>query len=404
MVRANGEELPGTYQLRSLTIAKDLQAAGTATLVLLDGDPATGEFPASDSDAFKFGAVIEILAGYDREKLASLFCGPVVRLALDSQEAQGVQLTVLCQEETAKVPASQNDQTLSGQPVADDADLRPTSPGDAMELVYGQNIYSFSLMLDAPSELAAPGAGANLSGQPTPAKGSVMLPGNGAVQPGSTVQLTGIGTRFGGQALVSKVTHSIVGGDWRTELTLSAGEQMIDERSPHWYEPTSPVAVANAGLVLLWPFLPTLFERLGYLANQQFRSEAAQQRAALLLHFLATGSEGTPDLQLPLNKLLCGIGQAQSLPRALVFTNAEKATSEDMLQAAISRWGAVKNSSVYGLRTTFLQRPGQLEWLPERVMLSVETQTVDVLLDRLPWAIGLLKLPWMAAPLHVSWR
>lgn len=169
--------------------------------------------------------------------------------------------------------------------------------------------------------------------------------------------------------------------------------------------PMETVYLANAGLVLLWPFLTTLFDRLGYLEGQQFRDDASRQRAALLLQFLASGASEVPEYQLPLNKLLCGMLQSQPLPRELALTTAETELGESLLKAVIARWDALKNTSIAGLRETFLLRPGKLEWLPDdRIVLTVETKTLDILLDRRPWSISIIKLPWMAAPLYVTWR
>ena len=168
--------------------------------------------------------------------------------------------------------------------------------------------------------------------------------------------------------------------------------------------PKETVYIANAGLVLLWPFLTMLFDRLGYLENQQFRDGTAQQRAALLLQFLASGAEEAPEYQLPLNKLLCGISQGRPLPRELLLTDAEKEMGQSLLQAVTARWEVLKNTSVTGLRETFLLRSGKLEWLPERIMLTVEPKTLDILLDQRPWSISIIKLPWMVAPLYVTWR
>ena len=36
--------------------------------------------------------------------------------------------------------------------------------------------------------------------------------------------------------------------------------------------------------------------------------------------------------------------------------------------------------------------------------LVVEPRPFDMLLDRIPWGYGTLKLPWMAQVLHVDWR
>ncbi|TGE14004.1 contractile injection system tape measure protein [Hymenobacter elongatus] len=168
--------------------------------------------------------------------------------------------------------------------------------------------------------------------------------------------------------------------------------------------PLETVYVANAGLVLLWPFLTMLFDRMGYLENQQFRDETAQHQAALLLQFLVAGTTEAPEYALPLNKLLCGIRQPRPLPSELHLTDAERELTESLLKAVIARWEILKNTSVAGLRETFLRRPGKLEWLEERIVLTVEPKTLDILLDQRPWAISIIKLPWMDAPLYVNWR
>ncbi|MBF9222677.1 contractile injection system tape measure protein [Hymenobacter ruricola] len=168
--------------------------------------------------------------------------------------------------------------------------------------------------------------------------------------------------------------------------------------------PTETVYIANAGLVLLWPFLVPLFDRLGYLEQRQLKAPDQAERASHLLQFLVTGEEEAPEYLLVLNKLLCGVATARPLARALPLTPAERNTAEGLLQAVITQWQALGNTSVTGLRETFLQRPGKLDFLAERVTLTVETKTVDILVDRLPWSISTIKLPWMPLPLYVTWR
>ena len=174
---------------------------------------------------------------------------------------------------------------------------------------------------------------------------------------------------------------------------------------PPELRPEAATYIANAGLVLVWPFLTALFERLGYVAERQFQGIEQTTRAAYLLQFLATGEEQPPEHLLALNKLLCGVGRTLPLMRELPLIAAEKATGESLLGAVIARWGDVlKNTSLAGLRETFLQRPGKLVWADDRVTLTVETKTLDILLDQRPWSIALIKLPWMALPLYVTWR
>lgn len=170
-------------------------------------------------------------------------------------------------------------------------------------------------------------------------------------------------------------------------------------------EPLAEAAyISNAGLVLLWPFFNMLFERVGYLEEKQFKNPEMAERAAHLLQFLVSGGAEFPEHLLLLNKLLCGIDPARPLARAVPLTPEERSTGEGLLGAALGRWESLKNTSIAGLRETFLQRPGKLVRGDERLTLTVETKTVDILLDRLPWSIALIKLPWMPLPLYVTWR
>ncbi len=168
--------------------------------------------------------------------------------------------------------------------------------------------------------------------------------------------------------------------------------------------PADTAYVTNAGLVLLWPFLTMLFDRLGYLEMRKFKTPELAERAAHLLQYLATGEEEFPEYILVLNKLLCGVEAARPLARAVLLTPEERSTGEGLLGAVIARWEILKNTSVAGLRETFLQRAGRLDYHPERVALTVETKTLDILLDQRPWSISTIKLPWMPLPLYVTWR
>jgi hypothetical protein len=168
--------------------------------------------------------------------------------------------------------------------------------------------------------------------------------------------------------------------------------------------PATTIYIDNAGLVLLWPFFTLLLDRLGYLAQRQFKTPELAGQATYLLHYLVTGTEEAPEHRLALNKLLCGVERATPLPRPEPLPAAARATAEDLLRAMLSQWEVLKNTSIANLRDTFLQRPGRLDWLAGHVTLTVEAKTVDVLFDRRPWSISLIKLPWMLLPLHVTWR
>lgn len=164
--------------------------------------------------------------------------------------------------------------------------------------------------------------------------------------------------------------------------------------------------VRNAGVVLLHPFLSRFFRKMDLLEGSVFKDERSRGMAASLLHCLATGEVHTPEYHLVLPKFLCGMPLNTPLDHTLAVDEEAREEAEQLLGAAIDHWGALGNSSPAAIRQGFLQRPGKLEKRESGWFLQVESNTIDVLLDRLPtgWGIGMLKLPWMEEVLRVEWR
>jgi hypothetical protein len=162
------------------------------------------------------------------------------------------------------------------------------------------------------------------------------------------------------------------------------------------------IAVADAGLVLLHPFLPALFEARGLATGGRFTDEAAQQRAIHLVAFLASGEDSLREPALVMAKLLCGWPLDEPVDPATV-TGDDRAEGEELLAAAIGHWAALGSASPAALRESFLARPGRLTETGEGWRLEVERRGADVLLDRLPWALSPVRLPWMPRPLFVDW-
>jgi hypothetical protein len=69
----------------------------------------------------------------------------------------------------------------------------------------------------------------------------------------------------------------------------------------------------------------------------------------------------------------------------------------------IEHWKALKNTSIAGLRATFLARDGLLTQREEDWVLRVERKTLDVLLDRIPWGYSTVAMPWNNYVIHVEW-
>jgi len=160
--------------------------------------------------------------------------------------------------------------------------------------------------------------------------------------------------------------------------------------------------VENAGLVLLHPFLPQLFRALMIAGDDELLRPGEALR---LLHYLATGLEDAPEYDLVLPKILCGLQPASLAGEAAPFTDEEREESAALLAAVVRHWDALKNTGIDALRETFLKRNGKLtRWHDGGWLLQVESKSVDILLDSLPWGISMIRLPWMARMLRVEWR
>ena len=81
----------------------------------------------------------------------------------------------------------------------------------------------------------------------------------------------------------------------------------------------------------------------------------------------------------------------------------EKVAGQEFLETIIHHWSILKNTSIEGLRTTFLQRVGRLADEDGGWQLHTEAKSYDILIDSLPWSFSIIKFPWMTKPLFTQW-
>jgi len=165
------------------------------------------------------------------------------------------------------------------------------------------------------------------------------------------------------------------------------------------------VAVDHAGLVLIHPFLPRLFERTGITKTaQRSISPEALPRAAALLAYAARGDDDPREFELGLIKVLLGLRPDTTLlvPAGLV-SDADRIEIDDLLHSVVEHWQVLKHTSIAGLRTSFLQRRGLLADIDAAWRLRVEPHGFDVLLQHLPWALSTTTLPWTTKPIFTEW-
>ena len=161
--------------------------------------------------------------------------------------------------------------------------------------------------------------------------------------------------------------------------------------------------IYNAGLVIVWPYLPRLFLNLGMTNNDNLIDMDTAERAALLLQYLVEPETDMPESLLSLNKLLCGFELSWPLPADFTATEREQSECDALLTAVTHHWDVLKNMSFERIRLDFFQRQGILRPRDGNWQLQVEPQTHDILMQKLPWPIGVVKLPWMDYTLFVQW-
>ncbi len=165
------------------------------------------------------------------------------------------------------------------------------------------------------------------------------------------------------------------------------------------------IYVNNAGLVLLMTFAPFMFKRLELIDKKhKFVDEAARHKAVHLLQYLVTGQTNYQEYDMSLNKILCGIELEEPIDKRIILSESEKKECELLIKSVINHWKAIKNTTIYGLRGTFLMREGILVKNGKNWNLKVEQKAVDILIRKISWSFSTLALSWNNYIIFVDWN
>ncbi|QZE14367.1 hypothetical protein K4L44_00235 [Halosquirtibacter laminarini] len=167
---------------------------------------------------------------------------------------------------------------------------------------------------------------------------------------------------------------------------------------------TENIYISNAGLVLLAPFFPLLFERLGFLSKQVFSGKEQAEKAIHILQYLVNGCCRSPEYTLVLNKQLCGVKTGKPIIKEYQMNKEELKITEGLLKHVISTWRGLGKTSIEGFKESFLQRDGVLDLKDNAWYLRVEAKPYDMLLDVCPWSFRTIKYPWMDRVIYIDWR
>jgi hypothetical protein len=164
------------------------------------------------------------------------------------------------------------------------------------------------------------------------------------------------------------------------------------------------VYIENAGIIILHPFLTPLFKELNLLDEQDvFLPGECGQRATIILNYLCTGKETYDEHLLAFNKIVCGLKPEDNLPAGLLLTDTERSECDSLLETVVQYWEALKGAGKEAIQETFFARKGKLSFNNNNYLLQVERMATDILIDRLPWGMGIVRLPWLDHLIYVEW-
>lgn len=158
--------------------------------------------------------------------------------------------------------------------------------------------------------------------------------------------------------------------------------------------------VANAGLILVAPFLPELFRQCKVVKGKQIKN---YNKAIAITHYIAHGNCNYREYDVLLNKLLCGVDEHMTIRILKTLSKSDRNEIDTMLTSLIAHWSVLGSTSVAGLREGFLMRHGKLVSKYDEWFLVVERSPIDVLVQQIPWTIGMVKLPWMKKMIKTEW-
>ena len=171
--------------------------------------------------------------------------------------------------------------------------------------------------------------------------------------------------------------------------------------NPIQMEERGEYQISNAGLMMLHPYFKQLFEICDLLNDDNTINNP--DVAVHLLHYLATKKEQQFESNMLFEKILCGVHSSTPIRRNIVLSDEHKNNAEQLLEVVLEQWGVLKNSSPDLLRNEFLQRLGTINFKQPNPKIKVERKVQDILLDRLPWGIGICRLPWLNYLLFTDW-
>lgn len=167
----------------------------------------------------------------------------------------------------------------------------------------------------------------------------------------------------------------------------------------------------DGGLILLWPFISTLYSTLKLTEEQKkgegaievhFVDEICQAKAFSLLLYMLGETEDAGFYGVI--NILVGYEIDSIVEMPIALTELEKEEANRLLRSVIKHWEALRSMPIQSFQTLFLQRKVECRETDTGYHMVVEHQTIDILLQKLPWGLGIINMPWFGGKLlSVDW-
>jgi len=159
------------------------------------------------------------------------------------------------------------------------------------------------------------------------------------------------------------------------------------------------------GLMMLSPFLATLFRRMGLLEKNSFISEAEQLKAyKVLMTIPKIDEEKEYEYQDLIPRIITGIAPEDTIHFVPELTEVELLEIRNFLGAVLSQWPVMSNTTVRGFIESFLIRDGKV-WKDGSIWkIEVNGHGADMILQTLTWGFSTMKFPWTPYLIETNWQ
>ena len=170
---------------------------------------------------------------------------------------------------------------------------------------------------------------------------------------------------------------------------------------------TSVFTGKYVGIVILTLYLPTFFSRLGIIDENKKITNKSLALTSLL--YLVSGDIIASEDDLRFLKIIIGSSPDEVIPLT-ELSEEDKQLCESLIEAAISNFSVIGETSIMGFREQFLMREGDINYQIDQStgkgywILEVHKEPYDILLRQSPFVFSVVKHTWLDENVNVKWN